>query len=177
MEVKIEDIAIESFNTKIFKVWYKTCFVLTSGDFAEHKFNSMTVGWGAMGTMWSLPFVMVVVRPTRYTFGFINQYDSFSICAFPEAYREALNILGTCSGRDSDKVAASGLTPIALSDISAPGYKEADLTIQCKRSYWQDLDPGHFLDPRIEDRYPEKDYHRMVFGEVLSVRGDQRKYG
>ena len=37
--------------------------------------------------------------------------------------------------------------------------------------YWHDLDPAHFLDPEIERNYPQKDYHRAYFGEVLAIWG------
>ena len=45
------------------------CFVnqalLGVGD-KEH-FNAMTIGWGALGTMWSKPCCTVYVRHSRYT--------------------------------------------------------------------------------------------------------------
>ena len=176
MAAALKNIAFEDFNPKIFKLWDKEWLALTSGDFAEKKFNSMTVAWGSFGIMWNKPFAMVVVRPTRHTFSFINKYDSFSLCAFPENYHEALNILGSKSGRDLDKIKAAGLTPAAMEQIAAPGFLEADLVLQCKRMYWEDLNPERFLDPAIEKNYPKKDYHRMVFGEILSIQGDEDKY-
>lgn len=164
------------FNTKIFKLWDKDWLALTSGDLIENQFNAMTVAWGSLGIMWNKPFVMVVVRPTRHTFKFINQYDTFSLCAFPEEYRKSLNILGTQSGREMDKIKAAGLTAIQLDKIAAPGYAEAELTLQCKRIYWQDLDPSKFLNASIENHYEKKDYHRMFFGEVVGIQGDIKKY-
>jgi hypothetical protein len=37
--------------------------------------------------------------------------------------------------------------------------------------YWDDFDPRHFLDPAIDFMYPQKDYHRIYFGEVIEIRG------
>jgi len=176
MGIELKEIPFYKFNTKIFDLWDKTWLLLTSGDFHKGDFNSMTVAWGSLGIMWKMPFAMVVVRPTRYTFGLINKYDTFSLCAFPEKYRQALNLLGTQSGRDGDKINASGLTPIGLETISAPGYVEADLIMQCRKIYSEDFNPKKFNDPDIDKNYPGKDYHRMVFGEILRIKGENGKY-
>jgi len=50
--------------------------------------------------MWDKPFAMVVVRPTRYTFEFMNRYPDFTLTAFPQKYRKDLSLLGKKSGRD-----------------------------------------------------------------------------
>jgi len=151
--------------------------LLTSGDFAAGHFNTMTVGWGSLGVMWGRPFVQVVVRPTRYTYGFMEQYESFTLCAFPKAYRQALQILGTRSGRDGDKIAEAGLTPIASTQVPAPGFDEADLIVECRKMYWQDMDPSHILDPTIEKHYVKKDYHRIYFGEVVAINRTEAYVG
>jgi flavin reductase (DIM6/NTAB) family NADH-FMN oxidoreductase RutF len=151
--------------------WEPGWFLLTSGDFAAGKFNAMTVSWGSMGILWGKPFVQVVVRPQRYTFQFMEHYPTFTLCAFPPEYRTALNLLGTKSGRDGDKIAESGLTPVASGAVSAPAYAEAELILCCRKIYWQDLDPGHFLDPNIERNYPRHDYHRAYFGEIIAAFG------
>lgn len=143
--------------------------LLTAGDFAAGRFNAMTVSWGSIGVIWNKPFVQVVVRPQRFTFQFIEEYSTFTLCAFPRQYRQALSLLGSRSGRDGDKIAASGLTPQAASVAAAPIYTEASLAIECRKLYWQDLDPAHFLDASIQANYPQNDYHRAYFGEILAV--------
>ena len=35
--------------------------------------------------------------------------------------------------------------------------------------YWDDLEPSHFLVPDIEANYPQKDYHRIYYGEIVAV--------
>jgi flavin reductase (DIM6/NTAB) family NADH-FMN oxidoreductase RutF len=176
MRADLRDIPIDQFNSNVFKLWDKDWLALTSGDYSSNQFNAMTVAWGSFGIMWNKPFVMVVVRPTRHTFNFINQYETFSLCAFPEDFRKSLNILGSQSGRDIDKVKAAGLTPIPLDKIAAPGYAEADLIFQCSRIFWEDFDRSKFLDASIENHYVKKDYHRMIFGEVLGIHADHEKY-
>ncbi len=124
--------------------------------------------------MWNKPFAQVVVRPTRYTRQFMDQYDTFTLCAFPERYRKALKLLGSKSGRDGDKIAESGLTPIAASKVAAPAFAEAELIIECRKIYWDDFKPEHFLDHKIHANYPIKDYHRVYFGEIVAILGDGR---
>ncbi len=171
-----KEIPIDQFLVKASDVWDTGWFLLTCGDFQKKHYNSMTVSWGGFGTMWNLPIAMVVVRPTRYTFEFINQYDSFSLCAFSQEYRKALSLLGSRSGRDGDKIGASGLTPCAAARIASPVFEQAELRIECRKLYWQDFDPRHFLDDRIQENYASSDYHRMFYGEIVSVAGEVEKY-
>ena len=132
----------------------------------------MTIGWGSFGVMWKKPFVQVVVRPTRYTYEFMERFDTFILCAFPEKYQKALTLLGTKSGRDCDKIQEAGLTPMAAPTVAAPAFAEADLIVECRKMYWQDVDPSHFLDNTIDENYPKKDYHRIYFGEILEIKSE-----
>ena len=162
-------IPIKKFKTEIFDLWDNQWFLLTAGDYEKNDFNTMTVAWGSLGIMWNKPFAQVVVRPTRYTYEFLEKYDSFTLCAFDRRFRKALQLLGSKSGRDSDKIAASGLTPSPAKNVAAPVFEEAYLVVECRKIYWQDFDVHHFLDPVIEKSYPKKDYHRVYFGEIVGL--------
>jgi flavin reductase (DIM6/NTAB) family NADH-FMN oxidoreductase RutF len=164
--IKAKDLVLPSVA-----IWFKRWFVLTAGNM--EKFNSMTVAWGSIGGIWEMPFVQVVVRPGRYTFGFMNDCDTFTLCSFPPRYRKDLALLGSQSGRDIDKIALTRLTPAKSAVAAAPCFKEADLVIECRKIYWQDLDDRHFLSEKIAANYPQQDYHRVFFGEILHVRGSE----
>jgi flavin reductase (DIM6/NTAB) family NADH-FMN oxidoreductase RutF len=155
-------------------LWEPGWFLLTSGDFSAGDFNAMTVSWGSLGVMWGRPFAQVVVRPHRYTFQFMEKYPTFTLCAFSKQYRPALNLLGTRSGRQGDKIAEAGLTPAAASSVGAPVYDQAELAIECRKMYWQDMDPSHFLLPEIDRNYTAKDYHRIYFGEIVALAGVEK---
>jgi len=155
-------------------LWGSQHLLLTSGDFAQGHFNAMTVGWGSFGVMWGMPFVQVVVRPVRYTYEFMERYDTFTVCAFPEEYSQALELLGSKSGRDGDKIAETGLVPIASTRVAAPSYAEAELALECHKIYWDDMENAHFLDTRMEEKYPRQDYHRIYYGEILAVSGEEK---
>jgi flavin reductase (DIM6/NTAB) family NADH-FMN oxidoreductase RutF len=166
-----KSISLEQLTTRPVGLWEPGWFLLTSGDFAAGQFNAMTVSWGGMGVLWNKPVVQVVVRPQRYTFQFMEQYPTFTLCAFPPEYRAALNLLGTKSGREGDKIREAGLMPVASGAVPAPAYAEAELVFCCRKIYWQDLDPEHFLDPAIDRNYPRRDYHRAYFGEIVAAFG------
>lgn len=165
-----QPISIDRFVARAFQIWDKGWFLLSSGDFATARYNSMTVSWGSFGTMWNKPFAMVVVRPQRYTRQFIDAADSFTLAAFGQAQRPILDLLGSKSGRDVDKVHPQGLTPMASRRVASPSYAEASLIIECRKMYFDDYAPQHFLDPSIQTMY-RGDYHRMYFGEVLEIQG------
>ena len=163
-QIKPLSLPLDSIN-----IWDDDWFLLTAGDFATDKFNTMTIGWGSFGYMWKKPYASVVVRPGRYTYQFMEKYSTFTITHFPTQYKKALGILGAKSGRDGDKIKESGLTAIASHSIAAPSFAEADLSIECKKIYYNDFDPEKFIDKSIFDRYPQKDYHRIYYGEILQI--------
>jgi len=107
----------------------------------------------------------------------MEKFDTFTLSALPERYRKALELIGTKSGRDMNKLSATGLTPIPSSVVSAPGLDEADLIIECRKSYWQDMDPNHFLISSIANQYPKQDYHRIYYGEILSISATKEFLG
>ena len=134
----------------------------------QDSFNTMTASWGGMGIMWGKPVASCVIRPVRHTYDFIEQADYFTLTLFPEEYRQALNLLGTKSGRDGDKIKESGLTPVKT-DFNSYSFEEADTTLICRKIYYQDIDPANFIDKDLDKNYPNKDYHRMYFGEIVQA--------
>lgn len=169
----LNQISIEKFLIKPMHLWDIQTLLLTSGDFSTHEFNAMTIGWGSIGYIWRRPFIQVVVRPTRHTYQFMEKYDTFTVCAFPAEYHAALKMLGTLSGRDGDKITASGLSPISSTLVASPAYSQASLVLECKKIYWGDFDPARFLDLEIDKNYIKKDYHRFYYGEILAIFGTQ----
>ncbi len=164
-------IPFDEFSIRPFHLYDKQWLLLTSGDLAKGSYNCMTISWGSLGIMWNKPFVQAVVRPTRYTWEFMNRHESFTVCAFGDEHRAALNLLGSKSGREGDKIKESGLTPVASTLVAAPSYAEAELVLECRKLYWQDYDHTHFLLPEITESYPNQDYHRVFFGEILAILG------
>ena len=169
-----ENIPIYQFLSQPFDLFDRHWFLLTSGDFHAQDFNCMTISWGSLGIMWNRPFAQTVVRPHRYTFQFMEKYPTFTLCAFPQEYHQALSLLGSKSGRDGNKIAESSLTPMAATAVAAPAYAEAELVIECQKMYWSDFDPKNFLNPEIERAYVRQDYHRSYFGQIMAITGTSK---
>ncbi|MCF7826141.1 MAG: flavin reductase family protein, partial [Candidatus Marinimicrobia bacterium] len=125
--------------------------------------------WGSIGCMWEKPFAQIVVRPQRYTRGYVDHSDAFTLCAFPEKYAGDLTIMGTISGRDGDKLSQTNFTPRPSTVVAPPSYNEACLILECRTMYRQDMDPAGFVDQSTHEIYKEKDYHRIYYGEILKA--------
>ena len=161
-----EKIDPKALDQNVFSLIGDQWMLITAGT--EDKCNTMTASWGGLGVLWGKPVATVYIRPQRYTLEFVEREDTFTLCFFGEEYRKALALCGSKSGRDMDKVKECGFT-VATAE-GAPYFEEADLVLVCKKSYWQDMDPTHFLDREIDSKwYPEKDYHRIFIGEILEV--------
>jgi flavin reductase (DIM6/NTAB) family NADH-FMN oxidoreductase RutF len=167
----LNEIPVYDFMPRIHQLWDNQWFLLTSGNYVANHYNTMTVAWGYFGIMWNKPVAAVVVRPTRYTFEFMNRYKTFTLSAFDKKYKNDLNLLGSKSGREGDKIAETKLTVAPSSKVEAPTFQEASLIVECKTIYFDDFKPEQFLDPSIERNYPLKDYHRIFFGEIVLIRG------
>ncbi|HBH1409983.1 TPA: flavin reductase [Clostridioides difficile] len=160
-EVKIEELQFNPF-TKIGKEW----LLITAGD--SEKFNTMTASWGGVGVYWGKNVVTTYIRPQRYTKEFVDSNDTFTVAFFDETYREALNICGTVSGRDINKIEKAGLTLYFVDDTVA--FEEANMIIVCKKLYHGNMPPENF-DAKENDKkwYPEKDYHTMYISEIIKI--------
>lgn len=161
----------DQFSCKPFPLWGKRWFLLCAGRMTPGGYNIMTVGWGSFGVMWSKPIAVVAVRPSRHTYSFMEAQDDFTLCAFPASCRSQLNLCGSKSGRDVDKIAATGFTPFPSVKVKAPGFEEADLILECRKLYYEDCDPARFVDPSIESNYGGKNYHRLYTGEIVLISG------
>ena len=100
------------FNINPFTLFDRDWALLTAGSI--ERFNSMTISWGSLGTLWGKPIATVYVKPVRYTHNFMEESEYFTLGFFEEKYRSALMLMGSKSGRDTDKAAASGFTPEPL---------------------------------------------------------------
>ncbi len=139
--------------------------LVTAGN--EEKFNTMTVSWGALGEIWGKDAAFIFIRPQRYTFEFTEKEELFTISFYAPEYKDALKICGSKSGRDIDKSAATGLTPVYTDGTVT--FEQAEYTLVCRKMAGQFLDPAGFIDGAIENNYANKDYHKMYIGEILKV--------
>lgn len=160
-------------NLHIFSTFLKETPLITAGT--PEKCNTMTIGWGMLGTLWNKNAGTVFVRPCRYTHDFLASNDTFSISILPAKYKEALALCGTESGRDVDKIAATGLT---VTYDMAPYFEEADRVIILRKMYTDVLRAEGFTGPGLEhyNKYYAPDSaqgdlapHAIFVGEVIKL--------
>lgn len=144
----------------------------------ERGFNAMCIAWGHLGAIWgrssrrghSLPTACVYVRPQRYTKEFMESEGFFTIDFLGADRRSASAYLGARSGRDEDKIAKLGLTPVFDEEYDTTYLAESRLVLVCKKLYAAPLAEEGFVDTDVlEDNYPQRDLHIMYVGEIVKV--------
>ena len=152
----------DNFFAKIGNEW----MLVTAGD--ENKFNTMTASWGGVGVLWNMDVAFTFIRDSRYTLGFMDSNEYYTLSFFNGKFMKELAFCGTNSGRDVDKITATGLTPVHDGNITY--FEQAELVLVCKKVYKQKMTPECFIDKSILDKtYPTKDWHEMFVGKILSV--------
>ena len=145
-------------------------WALVTAGTPEH-YNTMTISWGGLGTLWRRPVATVYVKKNRYTFEFMEQSDYFTVSFYPEEQRRALSLLGSTSGRDGDKVAAAGLTPEFLPQGIT--FRQAETTLVCRKLYCQDFALDQIPQDVQDIFYRDEPVHRMYIGEVADIIGNE----
>jgi flavin reductase (DIM6/NTAB) family NADH-FMN oxidoreductase RutF len=153
----------EQLTDNPFKLIGKDWMLITGGT--PDRFNTMTASWGGLGVLWERQVAFCFIRPTRYTYEFVESSDNYTLSFLGEEHRKAMTFIGTHSGRDTDKIRETGLTPVKEGGLIY--FNEARLVLACRKLYFQDITPERFLDQTINDMYPKKDYHRMYVGEIV----------
>lgn len=151
-------------NDNVFDLIDKQWLLITAGNMVKH--NTMTASWAGLGILWRKNVVFCFIRPQRHTYKFMEENNFFTISFYEEKFRKALNICGSSSGRDYDKVKAAGLTPIETENNSVV-FEESRMFFECKKIYYDDLKSSQFLVPEIEKNYRLQDYHRLYIGEII----------
>ena len=139
--------------------------LVTAGT--EEKFNTMTVSWGGLGEIWGKDAVFIFIRPQRYTYEFIEKEEFFTLSFYGNEHKDALKICGTQSGRNTDKVAAAGLTPLFVDNTVS--FEQAEYTLVCRKMASQFIDPKGFIDEAIDKNYSAGDYHKVYIAEIVKV--------
>ena len=156
---------MREFADKSFSVFSKEWALVTAGT--PDNCNTMTIGWGGLGTLWSKPVVSVYVKPCRYTHSFLENNEYFTVSFFDEKYKKALGVLGTKSGRDGDKISEVGFDIVPCGESVT--FKQAKFTILCKKIYRQDLDTSAMPQKVIDTYYLEEEPHTVFIGEVVDI--------
>lgn len=99
---------------------------------------------------------------------FIEKSEGFTLNFLGEEHRNILNLMGSRSGKNFDKMHESGLTAFGTPEKSV-AFEESQFWMDCRKLYWQDLTKEHFLDERILPHYQKGGLHRMVVAEIRGL--------
>ena len=159
-EIKAEELKDNPFDL-IGKQW----MLITAGN--EEKCNTMTASWGAVGVVWGKPSATCYIRQSRYTKTFVDDSEFFTLTVLKDGCRDALNLLGSKSGRDMDKMHESSLTPVMVE--GQPTFEEAKLVLICRKVCKTFIGPDDMTAEIRERSYADRDYHTMYIGEIVAA--------
>lgn len=117
--------------------------------------NICAVAWGGICCS-KPPSVSICLRPATYTYGNLMARKAFTISLPSEQYVKEADFAGIASGRDLDKFAAAGLTPVASDLVDAPYVKEFPMILECKVTHTLEIGlhtlfVGEILDIKVDD--------------------------
>ena len=126
---------------KIDEMIKQGCLV-TAGNINDY--NTMTIGWGMIGTIWRKKTFIVYVKPCRYTYEFMEKNDYFTVSFYDKKYIKEIGYLGSKSGR-------------------------AYCTFVCKKYYYTDINKDNVPNEDINRYYLTEEPHRVYYGEIVEV--------
>ncbi|MBO7491289.1 MAG: nitroreductase family protein [Bacteroidales bacterium] len=160
----------KEFNENPFTFFKGKGLLLACGDKKNH--NAMTIGWGALGNVWSsnVNTITVYVAPARYTYEFMEKYQYFTVMRFDESRKDVLEYMGTHSGRDVNKEKELGLH-VAYTEHGAPYYLEAVEVYECEIIYRDQFDKDGFgeIPQKRYENFPAGIHHQYI-GRILSAK-------
>ncbi len=136
-------------------VLYPTPVLIVGTYDAEGKPNMMAAAWGGICCS-RPPCVAVSLRKATYTYGNIVAREAFTLSIPSEAYVEQADYVGLVSGRNEDKFAATGLTPVASNVVDAPYVGEFPFALECRLLHTIEIG-----------------LHTQFIGEVLDIKADE----
>lgn len=105
--------------------------VMVSVADGQGNTNIITVAWA--GTVCTNPpMLSISVRPTRHSYGMIEETGEFVVNLTTKELVRACDYCGVASGRDVDKFRRMNLTPLPMEQMRAPGIAESPVNIACR---------------------------------------------
>lgn len=149
--------------------------LVTAGN-QQSGCNTMTISWGHLGCLWGHndPTAVIYIRQSRFTKQFVDAEPYFTLSVMDSSFKKQMAYLGSTSGRDEDKIAKAGLTPVYADNTVY--FEEAKLVLVCKKVYAAEIQPsGIIYQETIDQSYPQGDYHTMYVGKIekVLVRDDE----
>ncbi len=137
------------------QVMSPTPVVLVGCAHPELGRNLLTIAWTGVDCS-EPPVVHVSIRPSRHSHRMIRESGCFTVNVPTRELLRAVDLCGVVSGRDGDKFARAGLTPLDGEKVSAPIVAECPVNLEC----------------RVLTTVPLGN-HDMFVGETVARRADE----
>jgi len=166
---------------KPFELWLETVDMMTKHGLllcsigSDGKPNVMAIGWMTGGIVWGKPILCVFVRPSRYTYSRLEEVGEFTVNVLPPEFKEAVDYCGTVSGRTKDKFSETGLKPAPAQKVKVPIIEQGIIHYECVVVHKNDVQPQFLAKEIAESAYPQGNYHRVYFGEIVAAYADIEK--
>ncbi len=163
-----KEITAEAFekDARVFTMIDKEWMAVTTTD--GKKATAMTASWGGLGIMWHKHVLTAYIRKSRYTEPLLEKNGRFSAAFFGTGFRKELGVLGTVSGRDTDKLADVGFTTVELDGV--PAIEQADIGLICKNLYRQEMKKELLTEAGYaEEFYADDDMHVLYIAEIEKI--------
>lgn len=119
------------------------------------KPNAMNAAWGGISCS-SPPCISISLREATYTHGNIVEKRAFTVNIPSQMYIKEADYFGTASGKNEDKFAATGLTPVKSELVDAPYIEEFPLVLECRLVNTTELGlhthfTGEIMDVKVDE--------------------------
>jgi len=132
--------------------------VMVSCGSSPEEYNIITIAW--TGTICTdPPMCYISVRPGRHSYEIIRRNGEFVINLTTKDLAFATDWCGIKSGKDFDKFAEMGLTPVKALKVNAPLIKESPVNIEC-----------------VVKEIKELGSHHMFISEVVAVSASKKYF-
>ncbi len=126
---------------------------------ASGKPNGMTAAWGGICCS-DPPCIAVSLRKATYSYGNLMARRAFTVSVPSQSLVKQADYFGLTSGRDTDKFAATGLTPVRSEIVDAPYVAECPLVLECRVVHVFELG-----------------LHTQFVGQIVDVKADESVLG
>jgi flavin reductase (DIM6/NTAB) family NADH-FMN oxidoreductase RutF len=134
--------------------------VLMVGTYDQNgKPNLMSVAWGGICCS-QPPCIALSLRKATYTYASIVERQAFTVGIASEETIAEADYVGIFSGRDVDKFAVTGLTPVRSDLVDAPYAAEFPVILECRLL--------HVIEIGL---------HTQFIGEIIDVKADHDLFG
>jgi flavin reductase (DIM6/NTAB) family NADH-FMN oxidoreductase RutF len=121
--------------------------------------NAATVAWGGLCCS-KPPAVAIALRKVTYSYDSIVEQKAFTVNIPHEKYTTEADYFGLACGKDIDKFAKTGLTPVKSEIVNAPYIDEFPIVLECKLIHTIEIG-----------------LHTQFIGEILDVKADEDVLG